>query len=101
MTSVSMILNPAAGRFVRSPELPKGIVSALRDEDIRVTTELTKGPGDAAEIARRAAERGDAFVIVCGGDGTINEALQGLIGANVRCSPRNWGFPQTTVHSPG
>lgn len=80
MTSVSMILNPAAGRFVRSPELPKGIVSALRDEDIRVTTELTKGPGDAAEIARRAAERGDAFVIVCGGDGTINEALQGIVG---------------------
>ena len=80
MTSVSMILNPAAGRVQRAPDLAASIEAALRKEDIRVQPEFTKAPGDAAAIAKRVARRGDPFVIVCGGDGTINEALQGLVG---------------------
>jgi YegS/Rv2252/BmrU family lipid kinase len=45
---------------------------------------VTEGPGDAARLAERAAREGRTDVIVAGGDGTINEALQGLIGTNVR-----------------
>jgi diacylglycerol kinase (ATP) len=43
-------------------------------------TELaeTRGPGDATEIARRADAEGRQLVIACGGDGTLNEIVNGL-----------------------
>jgi diacylglycerol kinase (ATP) len=38
----------------------------------------TTGPGHATEIARRAADEGRGLVIACGGDGTLNEVINGL-----------------------
>jgi diacylglycerol kinase (ATP) len=45
-----------------------------------VHTELavTTGPGHATEIAQRAADEGRQLVIACGGDGTLNEIVNGL-----------------------
>jgi diacylglycerol kinase (ATP) len=40
----------------------------------------TKGPGDATEIANRASLEGRQLVIACGGDGTLNEVVNGLAG---------------------
>jgi YegS/Rv2252/BmrU family lipid kinase len=42
----------------------------------------TKGPGDATEIAQRATAEGRQLVIACGGDGTLNEVVNGLAGAS-------------------
>src|SRR5258708_3591329 len=38
----------------------------------------TTGPGHATEIAQRAAAEGRGLVIACGGDGTLNEVINGL-----------------------
>jgi YegS/Rv2252/BmrU family lipid kinase len=38
----------------------------------------TTGPGHATEIAHRAASEGRGLVIACGGDGTLNEVINGL-----------------------
>ena len=38
----------------------------------------TTGPGHATEIAARAANEGRGLVIACGGDGTLNEVINGL-----------------------
>jgi diacylglycerol kinase (ATP) len=38
----------------------------------------TTGPGHATEIARQAARDGRGLVIACGGDGTLNEVVNGL-----------------------
>jgi len=38
----------------------------------------TTGPGHATEIASRAADEGRGLVIACGGDGTLNEIINGL-----------------------
>jgi diacylglycerol kinase (ATP) len=45
-----------------------------------IETELaeTTGPGHATEIALRAAGEGRQLVIACGGDGTLNEIVNGL-----------------------
>ncbi len=53
----------------------------------------TTGPGDATRIAADAGRRNVTDVIVSGGDGTINEALQGLIGTSARLAilPRGTG----------
>ncbi|GAC1665624.1 MAG: diacylglycerol kinase family lipid kinase [Candidatus Acidiferrum sp.] len=40
----------------------------------------TKGPGEATEIARRATAERRHLVIACGGDGTVNEVVNGLAG---------------------
>ncbi len=44
------------------------------DADLAETT----GPGHATEIAERAANEGRGLVIACGGDGTLNEIVNGL-----------------------
>jgi YegS/Rv2252/BmrU family lipid kinase len=40
---------------------------------------FTKGPGDATEIAMRAAKDGRPLIVACGGDGTINEIANGIL----------------------
>jgi len=41
----------------------------------------TAGPGAASELANKAASQGSDIVLVCGGDGTINEVINGLAGS--------------------
>lgn len=80
--SIHIILNPVAG--ARRPGLLHAVVERLRRAGAAVTIEETAGPGDATSLARRAAEQGDADVIVAaGGDGTINEVARGLLGQGV------------------
>jgi len=40
---------------------------------------FTTGPGDGIKIAEREARNGRKFIIACGGDGTINEVVNGII----------------------
>jgi YegS/Rv2252/BmrU family lipid kinase len=45
------------------------------------TVAVTEGPGHARDLARSAALRGVEVVVAVGGDGTMNEVAQGLLGA--------------------
>jgi diacylglycerol kinase family enzyme len=60
------------------------LVSDLNSRGVEVELKLTAGPGNAAEIAAQAARNGSTDVIVAGGDGTINEAIQGMVGTEAR-----------------
>ena len=72
------ILNKFAGTKDSTPEL-EAQIKALGRSDVAI--EYTQCHGDAENIARRYAEkRGELRVYACGGDGTANEALRGLIG---------------------
>ena len=71
-----MIFNPVAGR--RHHRRFESTVSALRAAGCAVELRATEGP-DHAEHLARAMEPGAAdLVVVAGGDGTINEAINGL-----------------------
>ena len=85
--SALLIFNPLAGRghSRRAAQLPR-LSQYLRDRGIELEAVATTGPRDATRLAHTAARDGVRDVIVSGGDGTINEALQGLIGTNVRLS---------------
>jgi len=50
---------------------------------ITVDSIATSGPGHAGEIARRAVDRGADLILVAGGDGTINEAVNGMVNSDV------------------
>ena len=60
------------------------LAADLKSRGLEVELKLTAGPGDAAELAAQAARNGSTDVIVAGGDGTINEAIQGLVGSKAR-----------------
>jgi YegS/Rv2252/BmrU family lipid kinase len=80
-----LISNPKTGRYA-SRRLPpiEDICTLLRSEGLEVELVATLGPGDATRIAADAGRHGITDVIVAGGDGTINEALQGLVGTSAR-----------------
>ena len=77
-----LVYNPTAGQRDR-----RGAMSALIDRQRRRGLELvnapTSGPGDATAIVRSFLPRGLDVVAVCGGDGTISEAVCGLEGSTV------------------
>lgn len=56
---------------------------ALREDGHSVTSLATSGPGSAGEIARLCVRRGADLVLVAGGDGTVNEAANGLVHGSV------------------
>jgi YegS/Rv2252/BmrU family lipid kinase len=85
--TATLISNPKTGRYrSRQRQLRpiQDVASRLESLGIKVDLQLTNRPGEATEIAARAARNGSSDVIVAGGDGTINEAVQGLAGTTAR-----------------
>lgn len=68
-----VILNPHAG----SVQDVKHVETAVQRLE-GVTVRTTERPGDGLHIAREAIEQGCEFVVAAGGDGTINEVVNGL-----------------------
>ena len=72
-----LIVNPAAGggRRVRQLDEARRI---FRKGGIETELHNTAASGEATAMARRAVEASRQMVIVCGGDGTVNEVVNGL-----------------------
>ncbi len=56
------------------------MIDALRPQGIAVMPRTTAGPADATRLTAEALAAGVDLVIVHGGDGTVNEAVQALVG---------------------
>ena len=81
----TLIANPKTGRYASRRLSPvQELASQLESLGLKIDLRLTTGPGEATEIAGRAARNGSSDIIVAGGDGTINEAIQGLTGTKAR-----------------
>lgn len=83
-----LIHNPAAGPSRRLGRGRRGRDLAearriLAEAGIRVELAATARAGDATRLARHAAQDRRELVIACGGDGTINEVVNGLAGSAV------------------
>ena len=79
MKSAILICNPTAGS--PAPRLAANVqeaVAILRDAKIEATLAFTSGSGDGKNLARAAVNAGRELIIVCGGDGTINEVINGM-----------------------
>lgn len=80
-----LISNPKTGRYASRRFRPiQQTVSQLKSLGVDVELKLTTRPHEATEIAARAARNGSSDVFVAGGDGTINEVIQGLAGTKAR-----------------
>lgn len=77
---ILLVVNPVASSV--SARLTTLAVSALSSR-FDVHEEVTDGPGHATQLASEAAERGMDAVVTFGGDGTANEAANGLSDSRV------------------
>lgn len=81
---IALIDNPKSGQETKQrKKILRDLKTALEREHIHVEELLIDGPGSGSALACAAIERGCDAVIVCGGDGTINEVLQCLVGKQV------------------
>ena len=75
------IINPAAGSRNRTDDYSEVIHRLCREQNLDYEVRVSTAPGECARIAREAAETGEELrLYACGGDGTLNEVVQGAAG---------------------
>ena len=77
----TIIFNPMSGRAGRRAEDVRQMVEILASRGINASSSATTGPGTATQQAAAAAAAGVDILISYGGDGTLNEVIQGVAGS--------------------
>ena len=73
----SFILNPTAGGGFGSLLLPE-LEKQLANRSMDATIQLTERHDHAPELSQKCLEKGCTHIIAVGGDGTMNEVLNGV-----------------------
>lgn len=77
MQKILFLYNPHAGKG-KVREVLSDIIEVFVNADYEITIHSTKGRGDARDTAR---DRGESYdiIVACGGDGTLNEVVNGVM----------------------
>ncbi len=75
------VLNPCSGHNRRNPGLARSVRDFISARHLDAELATTEARGHATELTRHAVQRGSEVVVAIGGDGTMNEIAQGLIGS--------------------
>ena len=78
--NIHIIINPAAGR---GETILPVINASLKEAGIKWEATITHQTGDATRLAKAAVQEGVDLLAVYGGDGTLREAISGLIGSDI------------------
>ena len=78
-----IIFNPTAGQGAAALRIPETEI-LLKAKGIEFDLRVTQAVGHAAELARDAGKEGYTVVVAAGGDGTVNEVVNGLMLATER-----------------
>lgn len=78
---MKIILNPTAGRG-KAGRSWDTVAKLLREAGLDFDLAITTGAGHAMELARQARRSGHQRVVAVGGDGTVQEIVQGLVEAS-------------------
>ncbi len=103
---MTVIVNPAAGRgkarlLLADLEVRLSMVIQNTHRIISWQIVETARPGDATRIAREAVAAGANIVVAAGGDGTIGEVANGLMGSQVPLAILPLGTGNDFAHSIG
>jgi diacylglycerol kinase (ATP) len=79
LTRVALIVNPSAGRGAGARIAPEAH-ERLRQAGTRCEIQFTRGPGEMRALVAAALREGVDCVAVAGGDGSVNEAVNGYVG---------------------
>jgi YegS/Rv2252/BmrU family lipid kinase len=80
MNRAVIVLNPASRNAPDARRLEEA-ARGLAAEGWETQLQATRAPGHAIDLARDAARSGASVVFACGGDGTINEVVNGIAGS--------------------
>lgn len=80
---IIVVYNPESGRH-NDKKFVKDVRSFLEKRNFEVCFMATKAKGDASRIIRTLDSEGVNLVLVCGGDGTLNEAISGNVARSER-----------------
>jgi YegS/Rv2252/BmrU family lipid kinase len=83
---IVFIVNPSAAMGSTGREWPR-IKALARDRLGPFQALLTNGPGDAIRLTRLALLEGAEMVVCVGGDGTLNEVVNGFMGEDGPIQP--------------
>ena len=78
MKPYHIIVNPISGRGAGLASVPL-IETGMNQRGLEFDLTITDGPGHGIELARQSAQAGYSVVVAVGGDGTINEVVNGLM----------------------
>src|SRR5215208_7075245 len=78
----TIIYNPLSGRKGRRTEKAQEMVRLLEARGIRSDACATSAPNDATRLTREAILSGSNIIVSYGGDGTLNEVIQPMVGSN-------------------
>jgi len=95
MKKARVIYNPTSGREIIKKHLAE-VLQMLEQAGYEASCHATTGAGDAMAAAKIAVERKYDVVIAAGGDGTINEVVNGL--ANHEYRPKLGIIPVGTTN---
>lgn len=95
MKRARIIYNPTSGRELFKKHLPE-VLQKFEQAGYETSCHATTCEGDAIEAAKIAAERNFDLIIAAGGDGTINEVINGI--ANLDHRPQIAVIPVGTTN---
>lgn len=73
------LVNPASDNGATGPRWPQ-LAHELAQAGLTGNALFSERPGQLAELARRAADEGATLLVVVGGDGSVNEVVNGIAG---------------------
>jgi len=76
-----LIINPVSGRMKISTTV-FDVVKVFSDAGYLITVQMTKARGDATRMIEHLGAQHD-LIVVCGGDGTLNEGIMGMLNAGL------------------
>ncbi len=99
MRKAGILYNPlSGGQQARRRAIVDSAAGVLRAGHIETLVEPTLGPAEAGEQARHLAAQGCDTIFTAGGDGTINDMLQGIVGTETVMGILPLGTGNTLAH---
>lgn len=83
---VCLIFNPISGLSMKGITRfhpLEDIIEVFSRERISITIKTTARTGDGTRLTQESVHQGYSHIIACGGDGTINEVVNGIVDTNV------------------
>jgi diacylglycerol kinase (ATP) len=102
MRKAFLLYNPLSGRR-RERRLAdvEAVLAVLRSADVQAYAAATQASSGTTEQTRQAVAEGFDTVFACGGDGTVHDVLQGLVGTEVALGVIPLGTANSLAHDLG
>jgi YegS/Rv2252/BmrU family lipid kinase len=78
-----LIFNPSAGQKAKSKSLVSTVIRQFERNGIDITPSPTEPDGSVIHQVRQLLQESPDLLVAWGGDGTINEVVNGMFGSNV------------------